>query len=386
MIRAKPQSASPVSTGNHFLSNEDFMNNTIKSLAAAIALLSPLAGHAGPALYRETAYTLSNTAINTVLAFRLNAAGNMQPAGSYATGGSGTGAGLGNQGALAFSENQRYLFAINAGSNDVSVFRVRDNGLELVDRAAEPGLTPVSLTVAHDRVYVVNAGDDSIFGYRFDARSGRLYPLEQSYRKLGDEASGPAQISFDRDGDALVVTEKAGNKIVSFTLDNRGLPDQKHSVASAGNTPFGFAFGKRNQFFVSEAQGGAANGATVSAYRLDEDGSVQLLDGAVAVDQTAACWLATSPNGKLAFTANTPAGSIAAFAIGRHGELELLQARAAEESRPNDLAVSDDGRHLYTLSNGDHSIGVYRIGRSGELERLTRLTTLPAGVTGLVLR
>lgn len=362
------------------------MNNTIKSLAAAVALLSPLAGQASPALYQETAYTLSNAATNTVLAFRLNAAGKMQPAGSYATGGAGTGAGLGNQGALAFGENQRYLFAINAGSNDVSVFRVRDNGLELVDRAAEPGLTPVSLTVAHDRVYVVNAGDDSIFGYRFDARSGRLYPLEQSYRKLGDEASGPAQISFDRDGDALVVTEKAGNKIVSFTLDHRGLPEQKHSLASAGNTPFGFAFGKRNQFFVSEAQGGAANGATVSAYRLHEDGSVQLLDGAVAVEQTAACWLATTPNGKLAFTANTPAGSIASFAIGRHGELELLQARAAEESRPNDLAVSDDGRRLYSLSNGDHSIGVYRIGADGELQAVTHLQTLPAGVTGLVLR
>ncbi|WP_415879875.1 lactonase family protein [Methylomonas sp. TEB] len=362
------------------------MNNALKKLALAVTLLSPLVAEARPELYQETAYTLSNTTANSVLAFRLNADGSMQPAGSYPTGGTGSGAGLGNQGALALSENRHYLFAINAGSNDVSVFRVRDNGLELVHRAAEPGLTPVSLTVAHDRVYVVNAGDDSIFGYRFNARSGRLYPLEQSYRKLGDDASGPAQISFDRDGDALVVTEKAGNKIVSFTLDNSGLPDEKHSLASAGNTPFGFAFGKRNRFFVSEAQGGAANGATVSAYRLHEDGSVQLLDGAVAVEQTAACWLTTTPNGKFAFTANTPASSISAFVIGRNGQLELLQARAADESRPNDLAVSDDGQHLYTLSNGDHSMGVYRIGAEGDLQAVSRLTTLPAGVTGLVLR
>jgi len=362
------------------------MNNSIKLLAATIVLLSSNAAEAQPGIYQETAYTLSNASTNTVLAFHLNAAGKMQPAGKYATGGAGTGTGLGNQGALALSENQRYLFAINAGSNDVSVFRVRDNGLELVDRAADAGLTPVSLTVAHDQVYVVNAGDDSIFGYRFDAHSGRLHPLENSYRKLGDDDSAPAQISFDRDGDALVVTEKASNKIVSFTLNDAGLPDEKHSLTSAGTTPFGFAFGRRNQFFVSEAQGGTADGATVSAYRLHENGSLQLLDGAVAVDQTAACWLATTPNGKLAFTANTPASSIAAFSIGRHGQLELLQARAAEENHPTDLAVSDDGRRLYSLSNGDHSIGVYRISADGELQAVTRLNTLPAGATGLVLR
>lgn len=335
----------------------------------------------------DTVYTLSNDAArNEVLAFRHRGRGRMEPAGRFATGGTGTGSGLGNQGALALSENERYLFAVNAGSNDVSVFRIRYGGLQLVDRASEDGVTPVSVAVSHNRVYVVNAGDDSIFGFRFDPYRGKLSPLPGSHHKLSGEGTAPAQISFDRGGNALVVTEKATNKITTFTLNEDGTPAERHVVDSAGTTPFGFAFGKRGQFFVSEAQGGAPGGATVSSYELQEDGRVRVIDGAVAVGQSAACWLAATPNGRIAFTADTPANAISSFAIDFAGNLSLLQTRAAEESRPTDLAVSSDGRMLYTLSGGDRSIGVYRIRKAGTLEKLDDLGSLPSGVTGLIVR
>jgi 6-phosphogluconolactonase len=336
---------------------------------------------------RETVYTLSNDANqNEVLAFRHYGKGHMETAGRFATGGTGTGTGLGNQGALALSENERYLFAVNAGSNDVSVFRIKRSGLQLVDRVTEAGLTPVSVAVAHNRVYVVNAGDDSIFGYRFNARGGKLSPLPASYQKLSGDASAPAQISFDREGNTLVVTEKDTNKITTFSLIEDGTPGARHVIDSAGTTPFGFAFGKRSQFFVSEAQGGADNAATVSSYELLEDGNARLIDGAVAVDQTAACWLATTPNGRIAFTANTPANSVSAFAIDAAGGLSLLKSRATKENGPRDLAISPDGQTLYTLSGGDNTIGVYRIRRAGSLKKLKSLDGLPDSITGLVVR
>lgn len=131
---------------------------------------------------------------------------------------------------------------------------------------------------------------------------------------------------------------------------------------------------------------GAPNGATVSSYQLLEDGTVQLIDGAVAAGQTAACWLATTPTGRIAFTADTPANAISAFSIDAAGHLSLLHTRAAEENRPTDLAVSTDGRMLYALSGGDHSVGVYRILKGGALQKLRTLDGLPAGVTGLVVR
>lgn len=335
----------------------------------------------------EMVYTLSNDpAKNEVLVFSNKGKGKLEPAGRFPTGGTGTGSGLGNQGALALSANGRYLFAVNPGSNDVSVFRIQRNGLKLIDRSEEDGLTPVSITVSHNIVYVVNAGDDSIFGYHFIPRLGKLKPLANSYRKLSGDGSAPAQISFNKSGDHLVVTEKATNIITLFSLNENGIPESHHMLESAGETPFGFAFGKRDQFFVSEAQGGAADGATVSSYQLHEDGTAELINGAVAVGQTAACWLVTTPNGRIAFTANTPAGSLSTFAIDRNGNMSLLKARAAEESEPRDLAISDDGKTLYTVSGGDNSIGIYRIRRGGELEKLQSFTNLPDAFTGLVVR
>lgn len=366
------------------------MKNSIKFSAIAVCMAAtlPLTGYADPGGANDMVYTLSNNPEqNEVLAFERYGNGHMEPAGSYPTGGVGTGSGLGNQGALALSDNKRYLFAVNAGSNDLSVFRIGRNGLTLVDRVAEKGLTPVSVTVSHDRAYVVNAGDDSIFGYAFNHYTGKLKPLPNSYRKLSADGSSPAQISFDRDAETLVVTEKATNKITSFSLSDDGIPRQRHVIDSAGVTPFGFSFGKHERFFVSEAQAGAVNGATVSAYQLLEDGTARLIDGAVAVDQTAACWLVTTPNGKLAFTADTPANAISAFAIDRSGHLSLLNSKAAEEIRPTDLAMAPDGSVLYTLSGGDQSIGIYRVNRkSGGLNKLDSFDDLPAGVTGLVVR
>src|SRR5258707_15868288 len=77
-------------------------------------------------------YVMSNApAGNAVLVFNRTADGALAPAGSYATGGTGTGAGLGSQGALVVSDDQHWLLAVNAGSNSVSVFEVRHDGLQL---------------------------------------------------------------------------------------------------------------------------------------------------------------------------------------------------------------------------------------------------------------
>jgi 6-phosphogluconolactonase (cycloisomerase 2 family) len=366
------------------------MKNTFKLTAISLCIASclPIVSFANSDKRNEMVYTLSNAAGNEVLAFKRFNDGHMAAAGQFATGGEGTASGLGSQGALALSDNKRYLFAVNAGSNSVSVFRVDGPKPVLVDQAGETtGLKPVSVTVSHNLVYVVNSGDDSIFGFEFNPSTGKLKPLANSHRYLSSVGVGPGEISFNKDADVLVVTEKATNKITTFMLDEQGIPlDNGHSFPSAGNTPFGFSFGTHGQFFVSEAEGGAAGGATASAYQLQEDGSATVINGAVAVGQTAACWLSTTPNGRMAFTADTPANAISSFVIDKTGHLSLLNSKAATENRPSDLAVASDGSVLYTLSGGDHTIGVYTIQKGGVLTKLQSIPSLPTGVTGLVVR
>ena len=166
----------------------------------------------------DTVYTLSNgIEKNEVIAFQRDVKGVMTPTGRFATGGKGTGGGLGNQGALALSKDGDYLFAVNPASNDASVFAVKKSGqLTLQDHADNQGLTPISVTVDYIRMYVVNAGDDSIFGYKFNRKLGKLEPLPLSYKRLSSTRTGFAQISFDNEGENLVVTEKATNKITTF--------------------------------------------------------------------------------------------------------------------------------------------------------------------------
>ena len=75
-------------------------------------------------------YALTNQASgNAVAIFDRGADGSLSWSSNVATGGTGAGSGLGSQGALALSDDGRWLFAVNAGSNDVSAFQVTASGL-----------------------------------------------------------------------------------------------------------------------------------------------------------------------------------------------------------------------------------------------------------------
>ncbi len=370
----------------------------LSTLVLSLALVIPTFGYAASYYVdndrekengRDTVYTLSNNVTkNEVISFQRNAKGQMLALARFATGGTGTGGGLGNQGALAFSKNGDYLFAVNPGSHTLSVFSVGKNGkLKLIDVAANNGLRPVSVTVDKNRVFVVNAGDDTIFGYKFNKRTGKLEPLPLTHKRLSGTSTAPAQISFDNEGEVLVVTEKATNKITTFSIDEESnLPADGISFDSVGDTPFGFAFNKRNQLIISEANGGRAGESSVSAYKVRDEGLLQLLSSAGASGQAAACWIVTTPSGRIAYTTNTASGTVSSFTVNANGTLKLLQVVAAREAGATDMAMSNDGKTLYVLAPGSHSVGEYSVDRNGALTKTSTLLGLAAGVTGLLER
>lgn len=93
-------------------------------------------------------YAMSNVASgNSILMFDRAANGALTSAGSITTGGHGTGSGLGSQGSLTLTSDQRWLLAVNAGSNDITVFSVRPDGLEFRSRTSSGGTTPISVTI-----------------------------------------------------------------------------------------------------------------------------------------------------------------------------------------------------------------------------------------------
>lgn len=336
-------------------------------------------------------YTMSNGADqNTILVFDRLFDGRLVRAGEVPTGGTGTGAGLGNQGGLVLSRNEKWLLAVNAGSNSISVLEVQRNKLRLVEVEPSGGVRPISVTEHRGLVYVLNAGSDSITGFVL-GRDGRLRPLNESERPLSGSATDPAQIAFSPDGDVLVVTEKATNRIVTFQMGRHGRPDAGRVWDSNGQTPFGFAFGKRDQLFVSEAFGGAENASAVSSYDVDRRGDLTTISASVGTNQTAACWVVVAPNGRFAYVTNTGSGSISGYAINFDGRIELLDpdGRTADTgagSTPIDMAITDSGRFLYSLNAGTNSIGVFRVRSDGSLRPLQFTSGLPAGANGLAAR
>jgi len=351
----------------------------------AASLETPLeAQRADGALDGQRAvYTLTNqVAGNAVAVFDRAADGTLTAAGTIATGGTGTGGGLGSQGAVAVSDDGRRLFAVNAGSNDVSVFSVGPAGLSLASRTASGGTLPISLTVHGDVLYVLNAGGDgNISGFTVGT-SGGLTPIHGSTRSFSGTNVGPAQVSFSPDGRQLVVTEKTTNLLDVFPVNARGVTGERTSVASAGGTPFGFAFGPRNLVFVSEA---AAPGSA-SSYLLGRGGDLRVVSGAVLTHRGAPCWAVVTEDGRFGYTGNG-SGSVSGFAIARDGSISLVDADGATAvviGGVNDIALSKNSRYLYVLqTGGPQAIHAFRIQADGHLTPLGPIAGLPAGTRGL---
>lgn len=363
------------------------------SALAACSESDRLAGPSEPAFDRGfvpaagAVYTMSNAAAgNVVLAFDRASDGRLTPAGSWSTGGLGTDASLGNQNGVVLTKDGRWLLVVNAGSNDVSVFGVRPDGLDLVDREPSGGAMPISIAV-HDRlVYILNAGGDGgISGFTLSPK-GDLSALPGSSRPLGGSGVGPAQVTFSPDGAALVVTEKAANAIVTYAVGSDGRAGAPQSHPSIGTTPFGFAFTQQGTLVVSEAATGS-----VSSYRLDSDAGLHVVSPAVPTTQAAACWVVITGNSRFAYTTNAGSGTISGYAIGNDGSLSLLDVDGVTGvtgpgTTPLDAAVSAGSRYLYILDGGTHDIAAFAVGPDGSLTSLDGIAGLPATADGLAVK
>jgi 6-phosphogluconolactonase len=334
-------------------------------------------------------YVMSNAvAGNEIHVFLRDTNGYLTAAGVYSTDGIGTGGSLGNQAGLVQSADQRWLLAVNAGSNSIAVFEIQAFGLRHRGTFPSGGMRPVSLTI-HDSelVYAVNASSDSIAGFKLDDH-GELTMIANSVQQLSGANTQPAQIAFDAHAELLFVTEKTTNLISVYEVDANGVAGMRKTIASAGQTPFGFSFGFRNQLFVSEAFGGASGGGALTSYKLEEGNALRVISRSVGSRQTAACWAALTPDGHFAFVTNTGSDTISSYRVKFDGSLELAEAIAANSGDgPIDLAISADGRFLYVNNRNGGSIGAYRLNANGRLSPIPGgVDELPASINGMVAR
>jgi 6-phosphogluconolactonase len=336
-------------------------------------------------------YTQSNAAEgNEVLVFRRDSRGELDLAGKLKTHGLGTGAGLGSQGSVLLTRDGEHLYVVNAGSDSISQFAIGKRGPIFIGRMASGGDQPISLTLKHGILYVLNAGAESnITGFRV-THDGRLSALQGSTRPLSGAAVQPAQVQFNNTGDFLVVTEKATDKIDLYSVEE-GIASGPFVRDSAGVTPFGFAFDRRDRLVVSEAFMDAPGASAVSSYDFDAaDAPLEVISPSVRSRQTSACWVAITRLGHFAFVANTGSGTLSAYSIARNGELSLLapggiSGNTGAGSKPQDLALTRKSDLLFALAPGTGSLVTFRVLADGSLRRVSTVQGIPASAQGLAV-
>jgi 6-phosphogluconolactonase (cycloisomerase 2 family) len=326
---------------------------------------------------------------NTVAAFARHADGTLTPlAGSpFSAGGAGTGTGLASQGAIQVSSDGRYVIAVDAGSTQVSVLRIRRRGgLKLASVVSSGGAKPVSVAERDGLVYVANAGagGSNYTGYRL-TDAGRLRPLADSTVSLPDSAQ-PGDVLFNSTGTNLVGTRVGSSQIDSFSVrsDGRLTAAAGSPFAAQAAGPFGSEFrpGDPSQLFVSNAHAGAGDG-TVSAFHLTADGRLSSIGSSPFADnQTAPCWVEITHDGRFLFTVNTASGSISRYSIAPAGPLTLLGSTAVSNQGgvgAVDARLSADGKTLYVDESRIAAVGEFTV-NGGQLAELGS-ASLPAGAT-----
>jgi 6-phosphogluconolactonase (cycloisomerase 2 family) len=372
-----------------------FIVFTVLVFAFCATQTQQLTTAAGVNLKSGAVYVMTNQPSNAVAAFDRAPDGTLTSVGTFSTGGSGNPVAmpgdpptdpLASQGSLILSDNQ-LLFAVNAGSNEISALSIGKDGLTLVDKVGSGGVRPISLTVYENLLYVLNEGGaPNITGFTF-SDNGKLTPLAGSTRPLtGGATADPAEVRFSDAGAQLVVTEKAANLIDVYAVGSDGVAGPPTPNPSNGLTPFGFAFDQRNHLVVSEAMGGAPNAAAVSSYATALDGSLSVLSGSVPDFQTAACWIVITNSGRYVYTTNTGTGVVSSYTLDSGGTLTLLNSVAANIGAmtfPIDMALNNSSRYLYVHAAGLQTVEAFRVEKDGSLTPIGSVGGLPFGAQGI---
>lgn len=332
-------------------------------------------------------FVQTNEERNRTLAFARDADGGLAEPTSYETGGRGSMAShLPSQGSVVLSGDRRFLLVANAGSGDLSVFRVDGARLELVSTVPSGGDAPRSIAEREGTVFVMTTGKPGIASFRLSDMG--LAPAVGGETPLAADAD-PAQIGFTPDGSTLVVTQRGADAIAAYPVREDGTLGDPSTVMSSGPTPYGFAFTTSGTLVVTEASRAEKGAAAASSYATG-DGTLTPRTRSLANGMSEICWAVVTPDNRFAYTTNFAESTVSRFAIGQDGSISLEDAAAASVGDPRpglrDEDVTDDGRFLFAIDADGGSVVGWLIGTDGSLSKAGSWDGLPNTIAGLAAR
>jgi 6-phosphogluconolactonase (cycloisomerase 2 family) len=355
---------------------------TVAAVLAGIGgSASALAASTNQAVFVQT----DNTAGNQIVVYDRGSGGSLTQAGVYNTGGLGGQLEgsvvdhLASQGSLTLDREHGLLYAVNAGSNTISVFAVIDDHLALRQQLSSGGTFPVSITALDGLVYVLNGlAGGSVQGFAVEA--GRLVPIPGSNRALGLNAAAtpqftntPGQVAFSPNGKQLIVTtKKNGNDVDVFSVSGGLLSATPVVNPLPGTVPFAVVFDKHGNLVLAESAGALAS------FQLNGDGTIAQLD-VVESGQVATCWVVG--DGDHFYTSNPGSASLSNFQSSAGGQLLTQLGNAETDGGTVDAAVTQGGRFLYVQTGAAGDVDEFSVGAKGALSKLGSVT-VPGAIGG----
>jgi 6-phosphogluconolactonase (cycloisomerase 2 family) len=367
------------------------VTRSLVMFAVGVGAAFPILASAQPNNATGAVFVMNNDANkNEVIAFERAANGTLGESVSYDTHGRGSGGitdPLESQGSLTLSHDRSLLFAVNAGSGDITVFNVHKSGaLNFLSNTPSGGAQPSAIAEFNGLVYVLNSGGaGSLVGFQL-GNGGQLNEIKNSTAFLTGTTTGGASLAFSPDGQFLVATERVANNIDVFHVQ----PDGTLSPIVVNPNPapgtFSVAFAPNGAAIVSETgAAGVTNGSAISSYKINPNGTVTAITHSLATFAAGNCWDAITPDGRWVYVSNSGSDNISGFNILKDGTLTPIGGTVLGNnpsgSHNVDIAVSADGKFVYTINSQSGNIGVFAINQQdGSLTSLGQAGDLPKSV------
>ena len=336
---------------------------------------------------------------NEIAAFGQSADGTLTPLGNFATGGQGSTEFDGGEGldplisadSVVVTEDEKFLLAVNAGSDTISSFAINDDfSLTLVSEVASGGVGPNSIAVDNGLVFVTNIDRDGLaLG---DPNTPRAEPNDEgnvvgfSLSATGELAATgysadldnrPANIGFTTDGDRVIVSsitsgsaalpgENAEASIYAFkvlrsgrlVLSDTGTPtlrgnEEGRNLPSAIDFDIATIDGSE-YVVVTEAREFNSEGAppafpalqagSVTVYEISSTGKLNITEADFALtsgdpaadnehgangQQLTACWIDFGVDGRTFYVSNAINATISSLYLEDDGTVTVLDTIAA---------------------------------------------------------
>ncbi len=294
---------------------------------------------------------------------------------------------LASQDSLVYDPSHQLLFAVNAGSNTLSVLGTQGQQVRLLQVVSSGGVFPVSVAVQGDLVYVLNAaGAGSVSGFRI--LGNHLVALEGSTRTLGLNnttppvfLTSPGEVGFSPNGSELIVTTKGStNSIDVFGVNQLGYLSSTPTITTDGSTiPFSFVTTPSGQLVVAQAAGSALH-----TFSFGAGGTLTSLSASVSDQQAALCWITVA--GQYYYVANAGSANVSAYTVSANGTPVLVGGTGlptATTPGPIDLAASPNGQYLYVESGSSGTVNEFQVNADGSLSDLGSVAGLGVGIEGI---